>query len=55
MEKLGMRFVRSFRLSAGDLHASDTDYAADSEVWDGEDVEYAVGREEWEQDGLGRG
>lgn len=48
MEKLGMVWVRSYRLQPEDLvHAS---YGAEAaEVFDGEDVEYALTREEWER------
>lgn len=47
MEKAGLRHVRSFRLTSADL-ASQT-YAPAAEVWDGEDVEYALTRAEWER------
>jgi RimJ/RimL family protein N-acetyltransferase len=47
MEKLGMRLVRRFRISAADLEISDTYYASGAEVWDGDDVEYAVDRDQW--------
>lgn len=56
MEKLGMRFIRSFRYSAEEIGASDTSYTGSAEVWPGEDVAYAIERAEWErreaQDGL---
>jgi RimJ/RimL family protein N-acetyltransferase len=48
MEKLGMVHVRSFRLSPGDLVAPGTFDGAGQEPWDGEDVEYAITKEEWE-------
>jgi len=46
LEKLGMRHVRSYRLEEeGSRPAT---YATDaSEVWDGDEVEYAIEREEW--------
>ncbi|MEM7799890.1 MAG: GNAT family N-acetyltransferase [Chloroflexota bacterium] len=47
MEKLGMRHVRSFRLTPEDLQTSDTSHQESEEVWDGDDVEYAITREEW--------
>ncbi len=47
-EKLGMRHVRSFRYSPEQIAASDTSYTASAEVWDGNDVEYALTRSEWE-------
>ncbi|MCL4831108.1 MAG: GNAT family N-acetyltransferase [Caldilineaceae bacterium] len=56
MEKLGMRYIRSFRYSAEEIGASDTSYTQSAEVWPGEDVEYAISRAEWEsrraQEGL---
>lgn len=49
MEKLGMRHVRSFRPTPDDLARTDT-FAPDAgEVWDGDEVEYAITRDEWEQ------
>lgn len=47
MEKLGMRHVRSFRLSDEEL-AGGTTFASRSEAaWDGDDVEYEVTRPQW--------
>jgi len=46
-EKLGMRLVRRFRLSAADLAASHTMDGAVGEVWDGEEVEYALEAQVW--------
>ncbi len=48
MEKVGMTLVRRFRLTEEDLASSDTFHSASLEVWDGDDVEYAVERENWE-------
>ncbi len=49
MEKAGMRFIRAFRVTAADLADVET-YAADpADIWEGEDVEYAVTRAEWAQ------
>lgn len=47
MEKLGMRHVRSFRYDAETAGGSDTFYTDSSDVWPGEDVEYALERERW--------
>jgi RimJ/RimL family protein N-acetyltransferase len=47
MEKLGLRLIRRFRLSAADLAASDN-HLSTGEVWAGDEVEYALTREEWE-------
>lgn len=48
MEKAGLRFVRAYRLTLDELLASDTFDSAALEVWDGDDVEYELLREEWE-------
>ena len=47
MERLGMRFVRSFRLSAEEAAAADSFEPGGGEPWDGEDVEYAIERHDW--------
>lgn len=49
MERVGMRLVRSFRLTAADLAKTDTFDAGSLEVWDGDEVEYAIERAEWER------
>ncbi len=49
MEKAGMAFVRAFRLTPADLHATGTFAATSQEVWDGDDVAYALTREDWER------
>ncbi len=46
MEKVGMRLVRTFRYSPQELE--DLFGATDPSVFDGEDVEYAITRPEWE-------
>jgi RimJ/RimL family protein N-acetyltransferase len=48
MEKAGMRLVRTFRLSAAQLAASATFDGTSLEVWEGDEVEYAIERPEWE-------
>jgi RimJ/RimL family protein N-acetyltransferase len=47
MEKAGMTFVRSFRLTPDDILSADTFHAEFVEVWDGDDVEYAIEKAEW--------
>jgi RimJ/RimL family protein N-acetyltransferase len=47
MEKLGMRLVRRFRITPQEIARSDTYHAQSTEVWDGDDVEYAITRGEW--------
>jgi len=50
MEKAGLTFARSYRLTAEDLQELDTAYHSETEeVWDGDDVEYALTKAEWEQ------
>ena len=44
MEKAGMTLVRTFRMSPADLLAKDTIHVASPELWDGDDVEYALER-----------
>ena len=48
MEKLGMALVRRFRLTPDEIAGSDTNHAGSLEVWDGDDVENAVERAEWQ-------
>ena len=47
MEKLGMRLLRRFRITAEEIGQSDSYHAESAEVWDGDDVEYAIERAEW--------
>jgi RimJ/RimL family protein N-acetyltransferase len=44
MERAGLRFVRSFRMTPEELAAQ----GLPTDVWEGEDVEYALDRDEWE-------
>ncbi|MCB9139764.1 MAG: GNAT family N-acetyltransferase [Caldilineaceae bacterium] len=48
MEKAGLRFTRRFRLTSADLAAADTSFQ-EGDVWEGDDVEYAITRAEWER------
>jgi RimJ/RimL family protein N-acetyltransferase len=48
MEKAGLRFVRAFRLTEEEEPVEPTyDDSFDEEAWPGEDVEYALERDEW--------
>ncbi len=47
MEKLGMRLVRSYRLTLDDLRRAGTFDPTSAELFDGEDVEYAISRADW--------
>ena len=49
MEKLGMTLVRSFRMTPDELAAQNTYAAAPGDLWDGDNVEYALNRDEWER------
>lgn len=46
MEKAGMRLVRSYRPTAEELALHGVPPTA---IWDGDDVDYAITREEWER------
>lgn len=49
MEKAGLTLVRSYRLAPADLAAQDTFHAASQDLWDGDDVEYALDKADWER------
>jgi RimJ/RimL family protein N-acetyltransferase len=49
MEKAGMRRVRTFRITIAEILASETYRATSAELFDGDDVEYALERSEWER------
>ena len=49
MEKAGLTLVRSYRLTPADLAAGDTVHNTSQEVWDGDEVEYALSKEVWER------
>jgi RimJ/RimL family protein N-acetyltransferase len=56
MEKVGLSLVRRFRFTPEDLRAQQTFDSAsqpDDEPWEGDDVEYALCRDDWER--LARG
>lgn len=55
MEKVGMKLVRTYRMTAEEVAAAGTFVANPGEVWEGNDVEYALEREDWEGSGRGRG
>lgn len=48
MEKVGMRLVRTYRSTPEELAAAGTFIVVPGVVWEGEDVEYALDRAEWE-------
>ncbi len=49
MEKAGMRLARAYRLTAADLAAEGDSFVPAQEVWDGDDVEYALSKAEWQE------
>ena len=49
MEKAGLKLVRTYRMTLEELLASDTYHSTAEELWDGDDVEYALLKAEWEQ------
>lgn len=49
MEKAGLRLVRSYCITLEELAATGTLYAQDVELWDGDDVEYALLKVDWER------
>jgi RimJ/RimL family protein N-acetyltransferase len=49
MEKIGMKPVRRFRIGQEDLAQADTFYTNSVELWEGEDLEYAIEKTAWEQ------
>lgn len=48
MEKVGLRLVRRFRLSPDEIAEADTSHSESTEVWDGDDMECALERNDWE-------
>ena len=49
MEKLNMTFVRRFRLAEEEPVDVATHYDPSGDFWDGDDVEYALEKADWEQ------
>ena len=49
MEKLGMTFRRSFRITSEDIANTDTHHTSTTGVWDGNDVEYSLEITEWKK------
>lgn len=48
LEKLGMRLVRRFRLTPEDLVQTDTFQVDAVDVWEGDDLEYALEKADWQ-------
>lgn len=49
MEKAGLTLARAFRMTPEALLAEGDTFVAAGELWDGDDVEYALDRAEWER------
>lgn len=50
MEKAGLKFVRAYRMTIEELLANDTAaHSASEELWDGDDVEYELLKNDWLQ------
>lgn len=49
MEKAGMTLARVYRLTPADLAAESGTFVPSGELWDGDDVEYALSRADWER------
>ncbi|MGH2443221.1 MAG: GNAT family N-acetyltransferase [Chloroflexota bacterium] len=49
MEKVGMSLARTFRMTTDDLVAERTFDSTGADLWDGDDVEYALDRADWER------
>jgi RimJ/RimL family protein N-acetyltransferase len=50
MEKARLSLVRTYRMTMAELLAHDSSaHDASEELWDGDDVEYALRKADWEQ------
>src|SRR5947209_11586627 len=49
MEKAGLRLVRTYRMTVAELLATGTFHITSEDLWDGDDVEYALLKADWEQ------
>jgi len=54
MEKAGLTLVRTYRITPEELLAEGTFYNTSQELWDGDDVEYALEKADWEQQEMAR-
>ena len=55
MEKAGLTLARTFRLTLADLMAKGGTHLASQELWDGDDVEYALEKADWERQQAAQG
>jgi RimJ/RimL family protein N-acetyltransferase len=49
MEKAGLRLVRRYRLTPADLEREGIYHVSSYDLWDGDDLEYALDKADWEQ------
>ena len=49
MEKVGMTLVRTYRLTPADLVAEGTYHVTSQDLWDGDEVEYALEKADWQR------
>lgn len=50
MEKVGLKLVRTYRMTVAGLLANDSiSHSTSEELWNGDDVEYALLKADWEQ------
>jgi RimJ/RimL family protein N-acetyltransferase len=50
MEKAGLSLVRTYRMTTAELRANDsTAHDASEPLWEGDDVEYALRKADWER------
>jgi RimJ/RimL family protein N-acetyltransferase len=49
MEKAGLTLSRRFRLTTADVEGIDTYNVASQNLWEGDDVEYALQKSDWEK------
>jgi hypothetical protein len=52
MEKVGMKLVRTYHSTPEAIAAAATFVATPGVVWDGDDVEYALEKADWQRTGL---
>jgi RimJ/RimL family protein N-acetyltransferase len=53
MEKAGLTLVRTYRLTPAELLAERTYHVTSPDVWDGDEVEYALQKADWEREEAG--
>ena len=53
MEKVGMTRVRTFRITPADLAATGTFHGSPQNLWEGDDVGYALQKAYWELQNTG--